>query len=79
MIIVDDDNNSEAPVRVVTRKRKIEWPVWGFAERLGNDRAKCKLCLKDFACPVSNTSNIRDHILNKHNGSEEASKLNMKL
>ena len=79
VIIVDDDNNSEVPVRVKTRKRKIESPVWEFAERFGNDRAKCKLCLKDFACPGSNTSNIRDHILNKHNGSEEASKLKMKI
>ena len=79
VIIVDDDNNSEVPVRVETRKRKIESPVWEFAERFGNDRAKCKLCLKDFACPGSNTSNIRDHILNKHNGSEEASQLKMKI
>ena len=50
-------------------------PFREFAERIGNDKAKCKLCDKDFACPGSNTSNIRDHILHKHIYSEEALKL----
>ena len=90
VITVDDDNNSLVPVGgegdvgviegvqavgLENRKRKFESPVWEFAERIGNDKAKCKLCQKAFACPGSNTSNIRDHILNKHINSEEALKL----
>ena len=62
-------------VGLENRRRKFESPVWEFAERIGNDKARCKLCHKDFACPGSNTSNIRDHILNKHSNSEEALKL----
>ena len=67
------------PVGLENRKRKFESPVWEFADRVGNDRAKCKLYHKDFACPGSNTSNIRDHISNKHVGTEEAFNLKKKI
>ena len=41
-------------------------PVWQFSERLGEERAKCKLCGKCFNLPGKSTKGIRNHFLKSH-------------
>ena len=67
--VVTNESTSSASL-----KRKIPSPVWEFAEKV-DGKAKCKICQLCFVCPHGNTSNITNHILNKHRHSEEAMKL----
>ena len=82
---IDVENNNpidlEDNVEVVTMKRKRagQSPVWDFAERVSVDKVRCNVCKLAFKCPVSNTSNIRDHLLNKHRGTKEAEELVAKI
>ena len=74
---INVEDNTE--VVIVKRKRSGQSPVWNFAERVSSDKVRCYVCKLSFKCPLSNTSNIRDHLLNKHRGTKEAEEFVAKI
>jgi hypothetical protein len=79
---VAEDEVTGADDNTTTRKRKKPSPVWKYAKKVkkdGNDGGECGICGVFKPSKYGTTSNMINHILNVHKGSDEAKQLKVEV
>ena len=76
----DEDKTDEESERSVSgepplKKPDKSAPVWKFASKIGKNKAWCNVCKNCYSIPNGSTSNIQDHILEKHSNTTEGKQL----
>ena len=81
----DVDNNidegtdvEEVFENVSTRKKKQISSVWNYGQKV-EGVCICNICSTVLSCPQGNTSNLINHIRNRHRNTEEAKSLEDEL
>lgn len=72
----NEDDEDDGLVKV-KRKKKDPAPVWSCGGEKMEGGASCKLCGKVFKSENFNTTNITDHIINKHANTTEGKRLKL--